>query len=62
MTRLGTMVEQLADFNNIMNYLENTRMKLEDKDNTLLLLIACPKRHFSTIKIHCCLENKRSLL
>jgi len=43
-----TMVEQLADFNKILNDLENIEVKLEDDDKVLRLFNALPKiyEHF----------------
>ncbi|KHN10159.1 Retrovirus-related Pol polyprotein from transposon TNT 1-94, partial [Glycine soja] len=43
-----TVTEQLADFNKILDDLENIKVKLEDEDKALLLLNSLPKsfEHF----------------
>jgi len=48
MTESRTVTEQLADFNKILDDLENIEVKLEDEDKALLLLNSLPKsfEHF----------------
>ena len=48
MTELRTVTEQLADFNKILDDLENIEVKLEEEDKALLLLNSLPKsfEHF----------------
>ena len=43
MTESRTATEQLADFNKILDDLENIEVKLEEEDKTLLLLNSLPK-------------------
>ena len=48
MTESRTTTEQLADFNKILDDLENIEVKLEEEDKALLLLNSLPKsfEHF----------------
>lgn len=48
MTKSRSIIEQLADFNKILDDLENIEVKHDDEDKALLLLNALPKsfEHF----------------
>jgi len=61
MTESRTMVEQLTNFNKIMDAMENTEVKLEEEDKNLLILNTFPKtyEHFKDI---CYLGRSRPLL
>jgi len=54
MTKSRTVTEQFADFNKILDDLENIEVKLEEEDKALLLLNSLPKsfEHFKDAIIY----------
>jgi len=51
MTKSRTMVDYLVDFNKILNYLKNIKVKVEYRDKVVLLLNVLPGtfEHFKDI-------------
>jgi hypothetical protein len=43
MVESKTIIEQLTEFNKILNDLKNIEVNLEDEDKTILLLCALPR-------------------